>query len=694
MLNKRPTSNKSFTTPVDKALEKSLKDIAKLEAKMGLDFSKNIMEKIKGGKTANQVLKEELELLKQKERLLQGTNRLEREKLSTRYNKQREKVENEFQSALNGPLPAFYANAPKRYERILNANRAADLGKIDARESKAFSKLGAPEQKISELINAFKLLTDAVKTQAKIELDSNREGVINALASPNPNLSEREKLKQQLQREQLGNLEKRGEGDRSANMLKRLTQFAAGRYVYNKLNQLGSTFASAETADLTEAQLLGQVSPFLGQAKQRSLEQKYKFEEALIQSRGLRGNANYRGLAFPDMNEYKTKWNQDPVYREQNSTQAALTGNTGMRVGVYVGKGTPYQTKELTALGYSNLQKLGVDQVEATQLSNRLKKANLLTRRGSSLNDVEDLSATAIAKGTSSDFLLSSQSSYIYDKNRRSSSNIAQGISSFLAKKGEDNTRLESLMELNNQLTSEQVGVLKDVDAGISLRAISRFEGLGDRWKGPNAIANIRAIDNGLRNPANEYAQAMNFAALSNSPDLKGKGVFSFFEEQNKGYKSAGFLSNRLKLAKRKYGNLSSEQGLMGLMTDFPEFREQPQSLRDLASKFESNNNYFNDLGKAEEFLQDAKVTGTAQDIMKGTKGVDQAKFNDEFQKGMLQGLATVGVKVGKTIADDIDAATKNSGVFVGLVGTVASAVAKGIAEGSAKLYPTDNTKK
>ena len=140
-----------------------------------------------------------------------------------------------------------------------------------------------------------------------------------------------------------------------------------------------------------------------------------------------------------------------------------------------------------------------------------------------------------------------------------------------------DFSRLNSLMEIQNQLIQDQSGISEKVNTNINAGILAAFKGVGgsfDPTKDPRSEQRIMSLMSSLRSPQNEFQQARDFAVLSG---LNPKGSYlDILKMQQQSLRTPGFLRGVLDMIAQQTGG--GELGVIATMQRFglsPEVAEQ-----------------------------------------------------------------------------------------------------------------------
>lgn len=220
----------------------------------------------------------------------------------------------------------------------------------------------------------------------------------------------------------------------------------------------------------------------------------------------------------------------------------------------------------------------------------------------------------------------------------------------------EDFTRLAGILEAQNALLEEQSGYLENLDPNVAASVFARFAGTGgsfDITQDRRATGRILQLNQALRQPGNQFQQAMNFAVLARqNPEMS---YFEMLQAQEQGIMNPELLTGTLGMLRSQFGG--GENFRLGIMNRFGIGANQSA---ELARIFESGQ--LNTLGQRQ-----------IENILKGEGGrqidiedrareftaqleISQAKITDAFTQGATDGIAKVTELTAQKIEEVADA--------------------------------------
>jgi hypothetical protein len=306
---------------------------------------------------------------------------------------------------------------------------------------------------------------------------------------------------------------------------------------------------------------------------------------------------------------------------------------------------------------------IGVDGVEGTNFASQMVSARGYD--GNTSNATKNYMRFGKAYNISDQNLLSRANSDAYTKNVGASGMI-ELVNQLKSNKsmGGDTSRLEKLLELQNQLIEEQGSYSNTVDDSQIAKTIAAFSRLSGGFSDNRASGLIKQVSSGLRAPSNDYQQAQNYAVLSQlNPNAD---FFEMQKMQEGGFQTPGFMKKTLDLYKQQYKGQDGI-GKYALMKRFGLNTGAAESMWD---------GNFDDTFATKRSENLGTVSYRAQG---NTSKIEQerANINEEFAKGMLPGLKEAGKQIASDIAEAIRGLTKDSMLFEGM----GKKMAKGIEE-------------
>lgn len=220
----------------------------------------------------------------------------------------------------------------------------------------------------------------------------------------------------------------------------------------------------------------------------------------------------------------------------------------------------------------------------------------------------------------------------------------------------EDFTRLAGILEAQNALLEEQSGYLENLDPNVAASVFARFAGTGgsfDITQDRRATGRILQLNQGLRQPGNQFQQAMNFAVLARqNPEMS---YFEMLQAQEQGIMNPELLTGTLGMLQSQFGG--GENFRLGIMNRFGIGANQAG---ELARIFESGE--MGAIGERQIKNILGEDTGRQQEIEERAREftaqleISQAKITDAFTQGATDGIAKVTELTAQKIEEVADA--------------------------------------
>lgn len=217
--------------------------------------------------------------------------------------------------------------------------------------------------------------------------------------------------------------------------------------------------------------------------------------------------------------------------------------------------------------------------------------------------------------------------------------------------KGDDYSKLPSLIEAQTAVIREQSQMMSNPNSGIAQGIVTSFSKLGGAFGDERLAERLSTVNQSLINPSGDFSQAMNFSALTSLPQYRNASYFDLIKAQQGGLSTEGFLGAKLGLLSQQYGGASSEGFKLGVMDATGLNAADSEKL---AEAFKNNPNLF------------SKFAGTTTDLQKmlGSQPsgvteyeVSAAKISQGYSDGFSEGIAAqmevLGKKAGKEFAAD-----------------------------------------
>jgi len=154
----------------------------------------------------------------------------------------------------------------------------------------------------------------------------------------------------------------------------------------------------------------------------------------------------------------------------------------------------------------------------------------------------ESLLATSRNYGIDLNTILTLAASQKFDTNRRDTFGDIQNQISLLREtgalgvNGDDMSRLVSLLEIQNEMVSNQSAILEQVNTDINTKMIAAFQEIGGSFADSRAGQRIGALNRGITTPQGDFQEAFLYKALRDI--FPGKDYFDLLIEQEKGLTS------------------------------------------------------------------------------------------------------------------------------------------------------------
>lgn len=334
--------------------------------------------------------------------------------------------------------------------------------------------------------------------------------------------------------------------------------------------------------------------------------------------------------------------------REEQEQRSRALASTGLRAGTGVG-----------SIG-ANIG-LGLDSAEANNLALQVARA-----RGNSRNLGQNtFEAYAMQKAFGIDQSQGLEQERLY---RITGTGGAQNIANTIAAlkrqgviKGNDYSELSELISTQNSFIREQSKLMSNVDSVQAGGIVAAFRQIGGGFAGERLGERISSVNQGLINPVGDLDQAINFAALSQLPQLKGKGLLDLEQAQEAGLSTKGYLGSRMRTMESMYGDASSSEfirsvaGFTGLGIS---------DSRKLAQMYKANPNFADDFSGTEGDIQ--KMLGGQPSGISDYE-IKQAQIGESFAKGMGVGISKTaeiaGEKMGAELIQDLSKAFNLSAI-------------------------------
>lgn len=213
--------------------------------------------------------------------------------------------------------------------------------------------------------------------------------------------------------------------------------------------------------------------------------------------------------------------------------------------------------------------------------------------------------------------------------------------------KGDDYSKLPSLIEAQTAVIREQSQMMSNPNSGIAQGIVTSFSKLGGAFGDERLGERLSTVNQSLINPSGDYSQAMNFSALTSLPQYRNASYFDLLKAQQGGLSTEGFLGSKLGLLSQQYGGASSEGFKLGVMDATGLNAADSEKL---AEAFKNNPNLF------------SKFAGTTTDLQKmiGSQpsGVTdyeqkQAKIGESFAEGFGTGVLETAKIAGSKMASE-----------------------------------------
>lgn len=213
--------------------------------------------------------------------------------------------------------------------------------------------------------------------------------------------------------------------------------------------------------------------------------------------------------------------------------------------------------------------------------------------------------------------------------------------------KGDDYSKLPSLIEAQTAVIREQSQMMSNPNSGIAQGIVTSFSKLGGAFGDERLGERLSTVNQSLINPSGDFSQAMNFSALTSLPQYRNASYFDLLKAQQGGLSTEGFLGSKLGLLSQQYGGASSEGFKLGVMDATGLNASDSEKL---AEAFKNNPNLF------------SKFAGTTTDLQKmfGSQpsGVtkyeqDQAQIGESFAKGFGTGILDAAKIAGSKMASE-----------------------------------------
>lgn len=210
---------------------------------------------------------------------------------------------------------------------------------------------------------------------------------------------------------------------------------------------------------------------------------------------------------------------------------------------------------------------------------------------------------------------------------------------------GGDYSKLTDFLTFQSRLLDQQSKSFEDVSSTKTAGILAQFIGTKGGWNVATdfrAGERISALDQSLRNPANEYQTAMNFANLSK---LNPNASFWELEKmQSKGLAQEGMLGETIKSIRQQFG--TGEAAYREVNNRFG--LNNPEAAENLFKSWEDNPDQFNTIGTEgiEGMLGNmrGRVQGRikSEGLVSGYE-VNAAAATEAFAQSMWKGLEVVG---------------------------------------------------
>ena len=118
---------------------------------------------------------------------------------------------------------------------------------------------------------------------------------------------------------------------------------------------------------------------------------------------------------------------------------------------------------------------------------------------------------------------------------------------------GNDMSKLPELVGMQNSLMAEQILRLDNIDVGINTSVLRELSDAGGAFKNPTVLARVAgALDQGIRSPSNQFAQAIQFGVMGRMNPNASR--FELMEMQEQGLQNPAILQGMLAQAQSMSG--------------------------------------------------------------------------------------------------------------------------------------------
>lgn len=227
----------------------------------------------------------------------------------------------------------------------------------------------------------------------------------------------------------------------------------------------------------------------------------------------------------------------------------------------------------------------------------------------------------------------------------QNTANMIAGLKRQGVIKGDDYSRLGSLIETQTAVIREQSQMMSNPNSGIAQGIVTSFSKLGGAFGDDRLGERLSTVNQSLINPSGDYSQAMNLAALTSLPQYKNAGYFDLIEAQQGGLSTKGFLGAKLKLLSQQWGE--GEGFRLGVMDATGLNAADTRKVTDMYS---SNPDLFSNFTGSTADLQ--KMLGSQPSGVTKYEQ-DQANIGESFATGFGTGVVESAKIAGSKMASE-----------------------------------------
>ncbi len=374
----------------------------------------------------------------------------------------------------------------------------------------------------------------------------------------------------------------------------------------------------------------------------------------------------------------------------QKSANAATGGGIGGR--------SELDIADLTSLGYTKAETYGF----AKKLA-RARQSAAYTKKEQAIygDEVGKASAKLLATSKAYDIdqgtILNLAANQQFDTNKRGTFGDIQSQMAILKRAGSfgsdgtDMSRLISLLEIQNNLTSNQSKIIEKVNTDTNAKIMATFQNIGGSFADARMGERIGSIDSALKNPQGDFRQAFSYEILSNLFPGKSqweiemeqeKGLASYNKETGETYFGASMremlAGDNPEVSRRQIEGLGRDQGLSKTQSErlFQRFKKDPYLMEKIFAQPGAEN-------LSEDEVLAKIVTGLGE---KQTGEIDQlsarktditAKAGAPILKKLGEGETAILDIVEKYLLEGAESTDKNTKATLGLTDVMENMAAK-----------------